>query len=140
MDYSEEELDYEYVVQNVLTNTDRFLEGDIFARNLKTWHVIFFVSAGTLVASNVTLILLHLMPYHLFPLVITLCCFIRLRLPRTKSEICANAQRKALLKNFRSKLTTLKSADLDDMDYRRGMYSLVSNSSAVSDKRDRCGI
>ena len=54
------------------------------------------------------------------PLVITLCCFVRVRLPRTKSEIYANARRKALLKNFQSKLTTLKSADLDDMDYRRG--------------------
>ena len=43
-----------------------------------------------------------------------------MRIPRTKTEIVANAKRRGLLKNFRSKLTTLKSADLDDMDYRRG--------------------
>ncbi len=52
--------------------------------------------------------------------VTTLCCFIRFRLPRTKTEIVANAKRKELLKNFRAKLKCLKSSDLDDMDYRLG--------------------
>ncbi len=52
--------------------------------------------------------------------VFTFCCFVRVRIPRTKTEIEANAKRKALLKNFRAKLKSLKSADLDDMDYRRG--------------------
>jgi len=63
-------------------------------------------------------------------LVITLCCFIKLRLPRTKSEINANAKRKELLKNFKAKLKSLKSADLDDMDYRLGRdSSLISMAS-----------
>ena len=53
-------------------------------------------------------------------LVVTICCFIRFRIPRTKSEIEANAKRQQLLKNFRAKLRDLKAADLDDMDYRRG--------------------
>lgn len=100
-------MDYDYLVENVLTNTDRFLENKISGQ-FKAWHLIFFISAGTLLA------------------IITLCCFIRLRLPRTKSEIVANARRRALLKNFRSKLTTLKTADLDDMDYRRGKVSRFS--------------
>ena len=60
--------------------------------------------------------------------VITLCCFIKLRVPRTKSEIAANARRKDLLSNFRSKITTLKAGDLDDMDYRRGKYFVRGHS------------
>jgi hypothetical protein len=49
---------------------------------------------------------------------------VRLRLPRTKTEIEANAKRRALLKNFRLKLKNLKSAELDDLDYRRGRSTL----------------
>ena len=43
-------------------------------------------------------------------------------MPRTKSEIAANARRKDLLSNFRTNIATLKAGDLDDMDYRRGKY------------------
>ena len=50
----------------------------------------------------------------------TVCCFVRVRIPRTKAEIEANAKRRALLKNFKIKLKNLKAAELDDMDYRRG--------------------
>ena len=50
----------------------------------------------------------------------TICCFVRIRIPRTKTEIEANARRRALLKDFRFKLKELKAADLDEMDYRRG--------------------
>ena len=55
-----------------------------------------------------------------------------MRIPRTKTEIVANAKRRGLLKNFRSKLTTLKSADLDDMDYRRGKPSFDSKGDTVA--------
>lgn len=51
---------------------------------------------------------------------VTICCFVRLRIPRTKAEIEANAKRRALLRDFRAKLRNLKAAELDDMDYRRG--------------------
>ncbi len=50
----------------------------------------------------------------------TVCCFVRFRIPRTKAEIEANSKRRQLLKNFKAKLRNLKAADLDDMDYRRG--------------------
>ena len=63
----------------------------------------------------------HLFDFSLIS-VITLCCFIKLRVPRTKSEIAANARRKDLLSNFRTNIATLKAGDLDDMDYRRGKY------------------
>ncbi len=56
-----------------------------------------------------------------FP-VVTVCCFVRFRIPRTKAEIEANAKRRALLKNFKTKLRNLKAADLDDLDYRRGEW------------------
>ena len=45
----------------------------------------------------------------------------KIRIPRTKTEIEANSRRRALLKNFRLKLRDLKAADLDDMDYRKGI-------------------
>ena len=61
----------------------------------------------------------------LFFSVITLCCFIKLRVPRTKSEIAANARRKDLLSNFRTNIATLKAGDLDDMDYRRGKVEKI---------------
>ena len=51
---------------------------------------------------------------------VTICCFVRLRIPRTKAEIEANAKRRALLRDFRAKLRNLKAAELDDMDYKRG--------------------
>jgi len=51
-------------------------------------------------------------------------CFIKLRVPRTKSEIAANARRKDLLSNFRTNIATLKAGDLDDMDYRRALDTL----------------
>lgn len=111
---TEDKLASDYVEENILTNTDLFLENKISGQ-LKTWHLIFFISSGTLVA------------------VICLCCFIRIRIPRTKSEIMANARRKALLKNFRVKLTTLKSADLDDMDYRRALEKLREEFKADSE-------
>ena len=60
-----------------------------------------------------------------FP-VIVLCCIFRCRIPRTKAEIEANAKRKSLLKNFNQKLGQLKAAELDDMDYRNGKYTLFS--------------
>ena len=50
----------------------------------------------------------------------TVSCFIRIRVPRTKAEIEANAKRRALLKNFRIKLKNLKAAELDELDYRKG--------------------
>ena len=50
-EFPHDTLDHNYVEQNVFSNTDRFLEDDLFVKDLKTWHVIFFVSAGTLVAS-----------------------------------------------------------------------------------------
>ena len=59
-----------------------------------------------------------------FP-VIVLCCIFRCRIPRTKAEIEANAKRKSLLKNFNQKLGQLKAAELDDMDYRNGKYTLL---------------
>lgn len=55
-----------------------------------------------------------------------MCCFIRIRVPRTKTEIVANSKRRALLKNFRVNITSLKAADLDDMDYKRGMLLRIS--------------
>ena len=54
--------------------------------------------------------------------VIVLSCMFKCRIPRTKSEIEANAKRRALLKNFRIKLKNLKAAELDDMDYRSGEF------------------
>ena len=52
--------------------------------------------------------------------VVTVSCFVRVRVPRTKSEIEANSKRKELLKNFRIKLKNLKAAELDELDYRKG--------------------
>ena len=52
--------------------------------------------------------------------VVTVSCFVRVRVPRTKSEIEANSKRKELLKNFRVKLKNLKAAELDELDYRKG--------------------
>ena len=46
-------------------------------------------------------------------------------MPRTKSEIAANARRKDLLSNFRTNIATLKAGDLDDMDYRRGKVEKI---------------
>lgn len=124
LDISDEAMDYDYVVENVLSNTDLFLENRITGK-LKAWHLIFIVSAGTLVASELEQGFKEPPFSHKKHfIVITFCCFVRVRLPRTKSEIIANARRKALLKNFRSKLKSLKSADLDDMDYRRGTSKL----------------
>ena len=51
-EFPHDTLDHNYVEQNVFSNTDRFLEDDLFVKNLKTWHVIFFVSVGTLVSSK----------------------------------------------------------------------------------------
>ena len=52
--------------------------------------------------------------------VVTVSCFVRVRVPRTKSEIEANSKRKELLKNFKIKLKNLKAAELDELDYRKG--------------------
>ena len=43
-------LDQNYVVDDILTNADRFLENRI--GKFKTWHIAFFVSAGILIASK----------------------------------------------------------------------------------------
>ena len=57
---------------------------------------------------------------HSYLAVVTVSCFVRVRVPRTKSEIEANAKRKELLRNFKIKLKNLKAAELDELDYRRG--------------------
>lgn len=114
LEFSDETLNHEYVVENILTNTDLFLEDRITGR-LKAWHLILIVSAGVLIA------------------IITFCCIFRVRVPRTKTEIEANAKRKALLKNFRAKLKSLKSADLDDMDYRKALEKLREEFKADSE-------
>ena len=63
----------------------------------------------------------------------TICCFVRIRIPRTKTEIEANARRRALLKDFRFKLKELKAADLDEMDYRRGEIKTCRTISFTTD-------
>ncbi|TRY79511.1 hypothetical protein TCAL_05120 [Tigriopus californicus] len=93
---SEDALNMKYVVQNVLTNTDRFLE-DHLSGSFRVWHVILIISVTFMIA---------------------------IRIPRTKTEIEANAKRRALLKDFRLKLKELKAADLDEMDYRRALDKL----------------
>ena len=57
---------------------------------------------------------------HSYLAVVTVSCFVRGRVPRTKSEIEANSKRKELLKNFKVKLKNLKAAELDELDYRKG--------------------
>ena len=47
-------LDQNYVVDDILTNADRFLENRI--GKFKTWHIAFFVSAGILIASKYLLL------------------------------------------------------------------------------------
>ena len=54
VELSEESLDYDYVAENILTNTDHFLASKISGQ-FKTWHLIFFTSIGTLVASRFVL-------------------------------------------------------------------------------------
>ena len=51
IDVSDDYMEAEYVAENILTNTDRFLEDKITGQ-FKAWHLILFVSAGTLVASK----------------------------------------------------------------------------------------
>eukprot|EP00094_Tigriopus_californicus_P005311 TCALIF_05120-PA protein Name:"Protein of unknown function" AED:0.01 eAED:0.01 QI:33/1/1/1/1/1/3/92/153 len=102
---SEDALNMKYVVQNVLTNTDRFLE-DHLSGSFRVWHVILIISVTFMIA------------------ICTISCFVRVRIPRTKTEIEANAKRRALLKDFRLKLKELKAADLDEMDYRRALDKL----------------
>ena len=58
VDMSEESLNYDYVVENVLTKTDRFLEKKV-SGEMKTWHLIFFISSGILVLSKYKLRYLH---------------------------------------------------------------------------------
>ena len=69
-EFPHDTLDHNYVEQNVFSNTDRFLEDDLFVKDLKTWHVIFFVSAGTLVASiyyeNQFSLITHLYFWHMY--------------------------------------------------------------------------
>ncbi len=103
---SDDELDRRFVVEHVLTQTDLFLEDKVGSGGFRVWHVIFIVSATVLTA------------------IVAINCFVRIRIPRTKSEIEANAKRRALLKNFKIKLRNLKAADLDDLDYRRALEKL----------------
>ena len=48
--------------------------------------------------------------------------FLKIRIPRTKSEIEANFKRKKLLGEFNSKMRQLNTTDLDDMTYRLIQY------------------
>ena len=50
---TDEALDAQYVVDHVLTNTDRFLEGHVSGA-FRVWHVIFIVSAALLTTSMST--------------------------------------------------------------------------------------
>ena len=51
VELSDEDMDYNYVAENILTNTDHFLESKISGQ-FRTWHLIFFTSLGTLVAGR----------------------------------------------------------------------------------------
>ena len=48
---SDQALDRMYVEENVLTNTDRFLE-DHVTGSLRVWHLVLIVAGGVLVASK----------------------------------------------------------------------------------------
>jgi hypothetical protein len=48
---SDQALDRMYVNENVLTNTDRFLE-DQMTGSLRAWHLILIVSGGFMVAGT----------------------------------------------------------------------------------------
>ncbi len=58
VELSEEDLNYDYVVENVFSNTDRFLENKI-SGSLKTWHLILIVTTGTMIASKSLIVLLN---------------------------------------------------------------------------------
>ena len=96
---SESVLELEYLEKNVLTDNDRWLESPLLGE-LKLWHV-------AILASGCVLALLS-----------AICCLLKIRIPRTKSEIEANHKRKALLKQFNGKMRELNSEELDDMNYR----------------------
>ena len=46
----DKQLDEKYVENNVLTNTDRFLEKEVFGEGtLRTWHLIIIISGAVLI-------------------------------------------------------------------------------------------
>ena len=48
------DLDWEYVKDNILTNTDLFLEKPVTENGaLRTWHLIFIISGALMVTSKV---------------------------------------------------------------------------------------
>ena len=96
---SESVLELEYLEKNVLTDGDSWLESPLLGE-LKVWHV-------AVLASGFGIALLS-----------AICCLLKVRIPRTKSDIEANHKRKALLKQFNGKMRNLNSEELDDMNYR----------------------
>ena len=48
---SDQSLDRMYVEENVLTNTDRFLEGHMTG-SLRAWHLLLIVSGGVMIAGT----------------------------------------------------------------------------------------
>ena len=96
---SESVLELEYLEKNVLTDNDRWLESPLLGE-LKLWHVA-ILSSGCGIA-----------------LLSAICCFFKVRIPRTKSEIDSNHKRKELLKHFNVKMRELNHEELDDMNYR----------------------
>ena len=65
----DETLNMKFVVDNVLTNTDLFLENHL-SGSFRTWHVILIISAAFLTASrtpNWTLLLSRFVHRHSFP-------------------------------------------------------------------------
>ena len=46
---TDEELDYDYVVNSVLSNADRFLENRVTGK-LKSWHLILFITTGIMIS------------------------------------------------------------------------------------------
>lgn len=111
---SESVLELEYLEKKVLTETDNKLEAQ-FLWELKLWHVA-ILSTGLG-----------------FALISAICCLVKIRIPRTKTEIEANHKRKALLKQFNGKMKQLNTKDLDEMTYKRALERLRDEYKADSE-------
>lgn len=103
----------------------------------RVWQVLFLAGAVLLGGSKLrqqrtvlkSFLNTHSNEYvnHLL-LVITLCCCVRIRIPRTKQEIEADFRRKQLSKRFKQELKRIRNSELDVMDLRRGKMLNFANS------------